>query len=448
MILASGSSLRASVTEPDTWADLPLTLRECGEIAGQRLSGVLTDALRQAEELLFSNSTQALTQGECEIMLNAAEFARVRREKVVEDFLKHFESRYVRACHYKPTILTGFQLDFDSSQLEVVPHDLLDDSLEPGMLSEAIQNAGWLSMNDLTQCFGILLAADSIKPNDMPLSPKLIEAAVSAAVRDQPWRHEAKSQVIRSLRRFFPDRVGLIYRDLVEHLHQVLDLALESDIPRPIQPQESSPDLVYAPVDGALCFEQENETETAASTLPPANEVIDYAMAAARGEALRRKVEPMIVLPSGQADWASTRASVETPVEAVVEAQPVKPTLLDPVVLTTPPEMPQPIAMNTPPIRKTRTSRTQAASMMAALACGARMEFRELDGSVTPLKLTWISPHKSLYLMTNREKKRTLSIGGDDLVAALCEGRVRIVMPSKSLADVGVYPRRPAKKTA
>ena len=86
--------------------------------------------------------------------------------------------------------------------------------------------------------------------------------------------------------------------------------------------------------------------------------------------------------------------------------------------------------------------------MMAALACGAQMEFRELDGSVTLLKLTWISPHRSLYLMTNREKKRTLSIGGDDLVAALCEGRVRIVMPSRSLADVGVYPRRPAKKTA
>ncbi len=436
MILASGSSQRASGSEPDRWADLPSTLRECGEIAGQRISGVLSDALRQAEELLFSHSTQALTQGECEIMLNAAEFARVRKGKVVEDFLKHFESRYVRACHYKPTILTGFQLDFDSSHLEVVAHDLLDDSLEPGMLSEAIQNAAWLSLNDLTHCFGVLLAADGIKPNDMPLSPKLIEAAVSAAVRDQPWRHEAKSQVIRSLRRFFPDRVGLIYRDLVEHLHHVLDLALdlalEPDISRPILPQESSPELVLAPANAALCIE-------------PENEVIEYAMAAARGEALRRKVEP-----------ASSWAFVETPIEAFVEvvvevvdkAQPVKPTLPESVARTAPPEMPQAIAMNIPPIRKIRTSRTQAAAMMAALACGARMEFRELDGSVTPLKLTWISPHKSLYLMTNREKKRTLSMGGDDLVAALCQGRMRIVMPSRSLATVGVYPRQPAKKTA
>ena len=94
MVLANRSPARVSRSDPasrDAWAALPSTLRECGEIAGQRLSGVLSDALCQAEELLFSNSAKALTHGECEVMLNAAEFARVHRERMVKDVLRHFE---------------------------------------------------------------------------------------------------------------------------------------------------------------------------------------------------------------------------------------------------------------------------------------------------------------------------------------------------------------------
>ena len=451
MVLANRSPARVSRSDPatrDAWAALPSTLRECGEIAGQRLTGVLSDALRQAEELLFSNSAQALTHGECEVMLNAAEFARAHRERMVKDFLGHFKYRYVRACEYKPTVMTAFQLDFDASQLEVVQHDLLDDSLEPGMLAEAIQNASWLSMNDLTQCFGILLGADTIKPNDMPLSPKLIEAAVSEAIRDQPWRHDAKSQVIRSLRKFFPDRVGLIYRDLAQHLRPMLGLAVVPEAVRSIPSNELSYELTNELSDKAACVDQAVVNKTDVSELVPANEVIEYAMAAVRGEALRRQVEAETALPSNEAILVSPEEPPEAAVEATAKVPVETPPSPDPVLLTPIPEAPQPIVQNIPPRREKKISKAQAALALAALTCGTRMEFRELDGSSTPLKVTWISPHKSLYLMTNREKGRALSMGSDDLSAALCDGRVRIVMPSKNHTSASAHPRQRAKKTA
>jgi hypothetical protein len=463
MVLANRSPARVSrsnIATRDAWAALPSTLRECGEIAAQRLSGVLSDALRQAEQVLFSNSAQALTHGECEVMLNAAEFARAHRERMVKDFLAQFECRYVRACEYKPTVMTAFQLDFDASQLEIVQHDLLDDSLEPGMLAEAIQNASWLSMNDLTQCFGILLGADSIKPNEMPLSPKLIEAAVSEAIRDQPWRHDAKSQVIRSLRKFFPDRVGLIYRDLAQHLRPMLGLAVVPESARSVPPHDFSNSLPDALSDQAVCADQAIENKTDVNEPVSANEVIEYAMAAARGEVERRQLEPESELPTGEAipvlpeepTEEPTEAPLEAPFQEVAEAPAevaVKaPPLPDPVVLTPTPEAPQPIAQNIPPRRETQISKAQAALALAGLTSGARIEFRDPDGSTTVLKVTWISPHKSLYLMTNREKGRALSMGIDDLAAALCKGQARIVVPSKNHTPATAYPRQRAKKTA
>ena len=464
MVTASRSKARVSRSDPatrDALAALPSTLRECGEVAGQRLAGVLFDALRQAEELLFSNSAQALTPGECEVMLNAAEFARLHRERMVEDFLRHFENRYVRACEYKPTVMTAFQIDFDASQLEVVKHDLLDDSLEPGMLAEAIQNASWVALNDLTNFFGILLGAESIKPNDMPLSPKLIEAAVSEAVREQPWRHDEKSQVMRSLRIFFPDRVGLIYRDLAIYLRPILSMSvLPEALPTTVAHEstfELQNDHSFAFSEEASCVEDVIKNTTDTSNFVPANEVIEYAMAAARGELARRHPELETVLPPSQAVLVSpvvpevpTQVSPKVPpVEAVVVETPLAtPPLPDRAEPAPSPETSQTFPQNILPTREPPISKAQAALALAGLTCGTRIEFLELDGSSTPLKVTWISPHKSLYLMTNREKKRTLSMGIDDLAAALSEGNMRIVMPSKNPASASAYPRQQAKKSA
>jgi hypothetical protein len=90
----------------------------------------------------------------------------------------------------------------------------------------------------------------------------------------------------------------------------------------------------------------------------------------------------------------------------------------------------------------------QATVALAELESGAWLEFREADGSLRELKLAWISPRKSLYLMTNRQGARALSMVAEDLAAALRDGRARIVMPHEISASGCVVPGQCTKKTA
>lgn len=421
----------ASVSRSDpatqaAWAALPLPLREFGEIAGLRLSVALSDALRQAVELLFSESTHALTAAEREAILDAAEFARARRESLVADFLKHFEKRYVRACQYKPTIMTGYRIDFDSSQLKVIKHDLLDDSLDPGKIAEAIQNLSWGSLQDLTQCFGKLLGAAVISPNDIPLSPRLIEAAVSDATRDQIWRHDAKFRLVRSLRKYFPERVGHLYRDLSKHLSA---MAGQADVE---QVAVSTPSYGHAEDAAEVSIPVPDSAKSrVAIDVAVGNEVAESTFAAAREVVARRQVE----MPSPPV----RRETVCLP-EAL-------PALSDAESPAAPLEEVQPVAQAMPS-RDEQTGPAQAAAVLAALETGAWLEFREADGSLKELKLAWISPRKSLYLMTNHHGERALSMVAEDLAAALLDGRAQVVMSRETSPSAGVVSGLHTKKTA
>jgi hypothetical protein len=406
---------------------LPIPLRECGEIAGLRLSGMLSDALRQAEEQLYSASTQALTRVEREAILDAAEFAHARREHLVADFLRHFEKRYVRACQYKPTILSGYRIDFDSSQLKIVEHDLLDDSLHPGMIAAAIQNASLGTLYDLTQYFGKLLGAETIKPNDIPLSPKLIEAALSDATRDQPWRHDAKYRLIGSLRRVLPERVGHLYRDLAEHISP---MARRAGVEKAAVSTPSCDQTGEGPVLSFLALEVEMNNDPV--NLAPGNEVVELALAAARDEVARRQVETPSPLDLSEA----------------VCLPDVQPTFPDPVAPTAPLEEIQPIAQVISQTRGEQTWPAQAGVVLAELERGTWLEFREADVGFKELKLTWISPRKSLYLLTNRQGERALTMGSEDLAALLRDGRARIVMPHETSMSASVVPGQHTKKTA
>jgi hypothetical protein len=385
------SVIRSDPATRAAWTALPLPLRECGEIAGLRLSGVLSDALRQAEEQLFSASAQALTRVEREGFLDAAEFARARRECLVADFLRHFETRYVRACRYQPTVLSGYLIDFDPSQLKIVEHDFLDDSLHPGRIAEAIQNASWHTLQDLTECFGKLLGAATLKSNDMPLSPKLIEAAVSDAARDQPWRHGAKHRLIGSLRSVLPERVGRLYRDLAEHMQSMAGLADAGEAAVSTASYGRTGDW---PVE--LLPTLEAETNDDAVDAAAGNEVVEFAMAVARDEVARRQVETPSPVDPG----------------AAVCLAAVLPTLPGPVAPAAPLEEIRPIAQVRSQTAVEQTGRVRAGVMPAELERGAWLEFRAADGSFRELKLAWISPRKNLYLLTNREGERGGGVAG------------------------------------
>jgi Protein of unknown function (DUF1631) len=485
-------------------------LRECGEIAALRLSGALADALKRAADRLFLEATKADGFREREFLLDAAELARVRRRGLVADFGRDFERRYERACRRRPGFLSAMEIDFDPSQLKIVEHDLLEDTLDAGMIAETIQNACWETLYDLGKWYGILLDLRDLNPNDMPLAPKLIAAAVSGVLREQPWRHEAKALLARTLCRYLPDRVSLLYRDLLGHLVAGdLERSESENWPgdarspgsevREGGPSGSPPEApVEAPAEprGAVSAEGPGPArDDEAAALAAAHQEVSRCMAATTlpdfvVELLTGQWQALLAgihreVGAGSRAWAdavqtmdelawsvtpkSSRAdhvrlvegmsglmrrldlglgtlgcSYETRTrfffglteyeakivaeslarEAAAQATPAPsapPREGVPGAAPEPAAQPEPAASVPPP------EPGPPANPLEDLASGVWMELQEEDGSTREVKLAWISPRKSIYLLTNRQGRRALSLTAEELAAMLLEGRARVV---------------------
>lgn len=202
------------------WAELASPLAEAGEIACLRLCAALSDAMTQAAEQLFNQGNQAAAALEQAALLDAANFARTRQRSLVEEFRKHFERRYGRACRPRSTLLNGYALDFDVSQLRIVAHEPLEETMDTAVVAEAIRNRCAVSLHELTKLFRNLLDAQDLNPNDIPVGPKPIARALADAFNSQFSRMETKQRVARALCRYFPEPIDLLYRDLDAHLKQ------------------------------------------------------------------------------------------------------------------------------------------------------------------------------------------------------------------------------------
>lgn len=61
---------------------------------------------------------------------------------------------------------------------------------------------------------------------------------------------------------------------------------------------------------------------------------------------------------------------------------------------------------------------------------GTWMEFTQMDGSHKKVKLAWISPLRSLYIFSTRDKIESFSLSAQELAETLREGRAKIVLLS------------------
>lgn len=509
----------ASVPRDSNWNELPMPLRECGEIAVLRLSSALSDALVQTSEQLFTEATEALTAHEREAFLDAAEFARHHRRGIAYDFMKHFEARYVRACQRRHDKLQGHRIDFDAKALRIVEHHVLDDSLAPGQITEAIQNACWQTLQSLTTQFRHMLNGDELMPNDLPLGPRIIEAATSDAIRDQPWRHKAKQRLAHALRWPLAARVNRFYRDMVDHL-SARDLKVFA-LNEPADGQAGQAANAGSEEPG-----QESDSHTtapaavpqaSASTAPDSPEVASpqnqAAMAAADEVArcLRVPGLPQAAMDFLTQHWSrylagvhgnqgndgtSWRVAVQT-MDVLVWALTARiyredamhlmaamPDLvrrlsvgmdalglrgesrnallvllnqrhgqLERDFLRTP--APAPSNPPGPPDPSVSTPVTQTSSPSSsspdapeinALKVGIWMAFRDTSGLSKDLKLAWISPQRSLFLLTNRQGERALSLSAKDITRLLREGTLAHLANGQAQA---AEPRnQPPRKTA
>ncbi|MEW5768898.1 MAG: DUF1631 family protein [Pseudomonadota bacterium] len=478
-----------------SWGKLSQPLRECGEIAVLRLSGILADALEQAEQQLFKDATEALTHVERESLISAADFSRTRRSVLVIDFMKHFQQRYVRACEHKPDKLIGNVIDFDEKELKIVEHHVLDDSLEPGKIKEAVQNAGWRPLQTLLSQYKQLLDAPDLLLNDLPLGPRIVETAVADAIRDQHWPHQAKRRLVLALCWGLAARINLFYRDLADHL-SAKDLralarpaaaGIETVAPAVPEPQErraepdgaaaqeaarrevarclagaSVPQIIHGflsshwrpllarlharfGADGPAWIEAVRTMEDLLWSLgaktvqadrirlieimPGLLKRLDMGLEALGTPRAARdgffvelaKLHAEVVRLSLEQP-AITDAAPPTAGTAATEARPAEP----PTTIKT-----APVAPATDREAGMRTDGTPTtATLMAGLGAGTWLVFQEPGEAPRELKLAWISPHRGLFLLTNRQGQRALSLSAEAFAKVLEEGRARVLAPT------------------
>lgn len=190
------------------WASLSATLQECGEIAVMRLSQALADAVANAATKMFDQANQSRTPAEREHWLAAADFSRAIRISLGHDFSRHFQAKYCHACKQAGRAdLSG------ESALRVVDHNTSLGNLDTEFDKQFGQFVSRDSLERISENYGVLLGVD-VAPQNAPIGPTVILAALSDTFRTLPGSSDAKQRLLRTLYPEFLVRVGMLYRDL------------------------------------------------------------------------------------------------------------------------------------------------------------------------------------------------------------------------------------------
>ena len=496
------SSQQPVVASPGQhWAGLSLPLRECGEVAALRLASAFSEALTEAIDQLFVDAKEALTAHDREIAMKASELARTCRAGMVCDFMRHFETHYVKACEYRHDPLQGHNVGFDVKNLKIVDHHVLDDSLAPGMMAESIQNVCWHILQKLTAKFQGMLNAQSLSVGDLPLGPRVIERAVASAINDQVCRHDTKQRLERALRWGLASRVGQFYRDLADHLsaqdlrHHIAASsgaktthnsptqasaeepkntaiqAAKAEITRCIEhvpmPQQASQflhkhwqaylgRLYNADADKRVAWDDAVSTmndlawslcdKTDADALSQLKSAIPGLLkrlstgmdALGLDQETRGNFYFFLTKQHAEVIKKATQCVQTLPAQALPEVavmpptQPIEPAPEE-LEATTPSASSQAEfnvisteVATLPPDTSEQPEALAMTSLLATLSVGTWLEISEPGTASKELKLAWISPRKSLFLLTNRQGERALSLTSASLLALLNEGRAEV----------------------
>lgn len=327
------------------WENLAPDLRECGEIAGMRLSQVLADAVLNASNFLFTQAMQSLTPIERDGWVEAADMARSMRLGVGQAFLRQFQLRYAQACRQGMMVGTPSYSVFPGQEQYDAPKPA-----ESNFLGLFRQYVAWDGLLGLNRCYAALLANPSLDPFESPVGPNILESAIVASLRFPVGHEVARQRVLDAVFRELLGKVNLLYRDLTSFM-----IALGFVKSGVVSRTDSSTAVVRA-----------EDSPVTPSASDPLSE---------------QKVEDV------------SEASADTEPEPSVEC------LLD------------------------------------SLKHGMWMEYHRSGKAPHPLKLSWVSPKRSLFLWTTAEGGRTLCVSADELSAAFASGQARLIDKAQMEAE-------------
>lgn len=483
----------------EEWANQAKPLRECGEIAATRLAAVFSNALKRAADQLFEKATQGAASHEQRLWLDAADFGRSRRQDMVDAFRKHFQHRYGLACRQKSATSATPILSFQNSHLEIIDHEVLDCAMDPAELIEAIRNGSWSALRELTKWFRDAQGKPDLIPDEMPLGPKLIGGAVIDAINDQFWGHDARRRLTSALCRTLPEPINRVYLDLTAHL------ARSGDTVQSLEELEAR--FTAAPPTPSFSREIENmgagsaqaDIPVPASDLANAAEIDPAALAMADQAISKWRTDPrlpefvqtfltgpwhdLLIHIHGEhgasgPDWDTALATLDDlarslfpPANAGERARLMRelPVLvrrlkrgletLDASASAFEPFLDRLADHHVKLLGSSRTTPdmppvyTRVGIPLETLEVGVWLEIVEADGPPRALKLAWISPRRKLFILTDQQGQRALSLNAKDLATRLRDGKARLLPAPDSAqeaapGDKGIAQSSDNKKTA
>ncbi len=69
--------------------------------------------------------------------------------------------------------------------------------------------------------------------------------------------------------------------------------------------------------------------------------------------------------------------------------------------------------------------------MAALLERGSWLEFTDRKGVSAKVRLAWVSPMRSLYILTTSQKLQSFSVSAEDLAQAFRENRAKVLVLDK-----------------
>ncbi|MBM3395047.1 MAG: DUF1631 domain-containing protein [Betaproteobacteria bacterium] len=199
-------------------------LKQCREMAIDRLSKSLTSMLDKMEETLWTVAESATDREQRDLCMQAKDKAKAQRTSIEVQFPKQFENEFEQRANKdlaKPQ--EGGPKEFDLSSLSLVDDEALSEDLKIKDMATKMRNMANDELRALDQRVGLLLKDPNLKDDSNPLSPDAIFGAFKQACDEMEAGLKVKmiimnlfdQQVNKEIQGIYKDISGLLIQNAV-----------------------------------------------------------------------------------------------------------------------------------------------------------------------------------------------------------------------------------------
>jgi Protein of unknown function (DUF1631) len=203
--------------DPKPARELAKVLRECRDLAVQRLTASFAQILDRVSDLLMDRAGKTDIREEQQLFLDARGTLKGERPALMAEFERQLrrliDERIAGKAAPKPDFAT-----LDATKLTLVETASMDESVLTGNITRVVENLCHDELAVLNRGMGHLLGKPDLGSEGNPLGPATIVGAFSEAVQTLKADRKIKFQIMKDLNQGPLGDIATIYADLNQHL--------------------------------------------------------------------------------------------------------------------------------------------------------------------------------------------------------------------------------------